>query len=191
MPRGRGVPKRRGLQRSIARELKTAQRGVVRGATSAGNTETVVTRGLADAQKGVARGVARGIPTSASTIGAPKTVGTSISRGKGVARGLAVSAIIGGASVVGTGGTRTTRSTTFGGVRSVQAGGARSDRDGATRIGGTSGGAKTIEAGTMIRHGKKVYLKSHQSQLGWKIVRIGDGVFSSQTTKGSTKGSTQ
>ncbi|KAG5531382.1 hypothetical protein RHGRI_026114 [Rhododendron griersonianum] len=96
------------------------------------------------------------------TIGARKTVETSATRGRGVARGrgLAVSATIVGASAVGTGGARATRSTTFDDVRAIQTVGARIDRYGATRTGGTTGGAKTIEAGTMIRHGKKIYLKS-------------------------------
>ncbi|KAG5557387.1 hypothetical protein RHGRI_007594 [Rhododendron griersonianum] len=197
--------------------IPTSER-MPRGATSAGTSQRVVTRGLANAQRRVARGVPRGVPTSAAitnrvltrglanaqregvargvasgrgqrgTIGAPRTIGTDVTRGRGVARGLVVSATIGDASVVGTSGARTTRSTTFGGVRAA---GARRDRDGATRTGGTSGGAETVEADTMIRHGKKIYLKSHQSQQGWKITRIGDGVFSSQATKGFTKGSTQ
>ncbi|KAI8550495.1 hypothetical protein RHMOL_Rhmol06G0111400 [Rhododendron molle] len=214
MQRGRGVPKRRGVQRSFGRGLETAQSGVGRGATSAAATQRIVTRGLTNAQRGVGRGVARGIPNTAatterivirgfanaqrgvargvaSTIGALRTVGTGVTRRKGVVRGLAVTATIGGESVVGTGGARTTRSTTFGDVRAVQIGGARSDRDGATRTGGTTDGAKTVEAGTMLRQGKKIYLKSQQTQQAWKIARIGDGVFSSKATKGWTKGSTQ
>ncbi|KAI8538100.1 hypothetical protein RHMOL_Rhmol09G0075900 [Rhododendron molle] len=69
-------------------------------------------------------------------------------------------ATIVGASAVWTGGVRTTHSTTFDNVKAVQTGGARIDKDGATRTGGTTGGAKIVEAGTMIRHGKKIYLKS-------------------------------
>ncbi|KAI8571747.1 hypothetical protein RHMOL_Rhmol01G0142700 [Rhododendron molle] len=102
-----------------------------------------------------------------------------------------ITATIGGESVVGTHGARTTCSTTFDGVRAIQTGCARSDRDGATRTGGTSDGAKAVEPGTMLRQGKKIYLKSQQTQQAWKIVRIGDGVFSSKATKGWTKGSTQ
>ncbi|KAI8539627.1 hypothetical protein RHMOL_Rhmol09G0197800 [Rhododendron molle] len=210
--RGRGVPKRRGVQTSIGR-------GVGRGATSAATTQRIGTRGLTNVQMGVGRRVARGIPNTAATtervvtrgfanakrgvargvacgrgqIGTigKRSVGTGVTSRKGVARGLAVTATIGGQSVVGTGGARTTRSTTFDGVRAVQSGGARSDRDGGTRRGGTSDAAKTVEAGTMLRQGKKIYLKSQQSQQAWKIATIGDGVFSSKATKGWTKGSTQ
>ncbi|KAI8558838.1 hypothetical protein RHMOL_Rhmol04G0127500 [Rhododendron molle] len=210
--RGRGVPKRRGVQTSIGR-------GVGRGATSAAATQRIGTRGLTNVQMGVGRGVARGIPNTAATtervvtrgfanakrgvargvasgrgqIGTigKRSVGTGVTSRKGVARGLAVTATIGGQSVVGTGGARTTRSTTFDGVRAVQSGGARSDKDGGTRRGGTSDAAKTVEAGTMLRQGKKIYLKSQQSQQAWKIATIGDGVFSSKATKGWTKGSTQ
>ncbi|KAF7130728.1 hypothetical protein RHSIM_Rhsim10G0103500 [Rhododendron simsii] len=182
--------KKDGTAKKYCKRIENRSKGSSKKGNKCCTTENVVTRGLAIAQRGVARGVASG-RGQRGTIGAPRTVETDVSRGRGVARGLAVSATIGGASVVGTGGARTTRSTTFGGVRSVQASGARRDRDGATRIGETSGGAKTVEAGTMIRNGKKIYLKSHQSQQGWKIARIGDGVFSSQTIKGSTKGSTQ
>ncbi|KAG5562177.1 hypothetical protein RHGRI_005050 [Rhododendron griersonianum] len=195
MSRGRGVPRRRGVQRSIVRGLETTQKGVARGTpTTAGTTQRVVTGGLSNAQRGVTRGVASG-RGQRGTIGAPRTMGTGATRGRGVARGRGlVGATIGGASAMGTGGARTTRSATFGGAGAVQTSGARTDRDGATRIGGTTGGAKTVEVGSMIRHGKKNYLKSavsEQSQQGWKIARIGDGVFSSQATKGSTKGSTQ
>ncbi|KAI8560055.1 hypothetical protein RHMOL_Rhmol04G0225300 [Rhododendron molle] len=180
MPRGRGVPK------GIARGLKTTQRGLTRGATSAGTSQRVLTRELANALRGVAKGVARGIPTSDATTNGVLTRGLANAQREGVAseRGKRVSATIGDESVVGTG-------IISGGVRAARA---KSDRGGATRTGGsigTSGGAEIIEAGTMIRHGKKIYLKSHQSQQGWKIARIGEGVFSSKATKGSTKGSTQ
>ncbi|KAI8560052.1 hypothetical protein RHMOL_Rhmol04G0225000 [Rhododendron molle] len=182
---GRGVPRGRGLSRS---------RGVVIGVPTGGG-------------RGVARGVTTGrVVTRSWAFQWGVTLGTGVGRGMaargGMSRGKEVVVVARGVLrgkpvvVAAKGGLSRGQGVAvqIGGDKAVEIGGTRNDQIGA------SGVARAVQIDvqpslpTLVRNGKKVIFKSALGggyQPGWKIARIGDGVFSSQVYNGITKGSTQ
>ncbi|KAG5542584.1 hypothetical protein RHGRI_022194 [Rhododendron griersonianum] len=193
---GRGVPKGRGLSRGrgvaigvptgggkgVAIGVPTGGgRGMARGVT----TERAVTRSWAS-QRGVTlgTGVGRGVAARGGVSRGKEVVVAA----RGVSRGKPVVVAARGILSRGKG-----MAVQIGGDRAVEIGGTIKDQTGA------SGVARAIQIGGQpslptFRNGKKIIFKSALGggyQPGWKIARIGDGIFSSQVYNGITKGSTQ